>query len=100
MSDAAGACIYSEGPPMNTDIGGIGVRISFYLQTLFLGVPSNDRILIERLIEMLPASLSARSRSLEEVIGSLYTLIATNMAMAITALILGLKPQPEITFHE
>jgi hypothetical protein len=30
----------------------------------------------------------------------MYTLIATNMAMAVTALILGWKPSPEISFHE
>jgi hypothetical protein len=30
-------CPYSGGPPMNNDVSGIGVRISFYLQTLFLG---------------------------------------------------------------
>jgi len=67
---------------MNTDISGIGVRISFYLQTLFLGC------------------LSARSRSLDEVTGSLYTLVATNVAMAVSSLILGLKPEPEISFHD
>jgi len=31
------SCNYTRGPPLNTDISGIGVRISFYLQTLFLG---------------------------------------------------------------
>jgi hypothetical protein len=34
---AHSACQYAGGPPMNTDISGIGVRISFYLQTIFLG---------------------------------------------------------------
>jgi len=67
---------------MNTDVSGIGVRISFYLQILFL------------------ACLSARSGSLDEITTSLYTLIATNMAMAVTALILGWKPNPEISFHD
>ncbi|KAJ7473618.1 hypothetical protein B0H11DRAFT_2036576 [Mycena galericulata] len=71
-----------EGPPMNTDISGIGVRISFYLQTLFL------------------SCLSARSGSLDEITGALYTLLATNTAMAVTALILGLKPTPEISFQD
>ncbi|KAJ7907601.1 hypothetical protein B0H13DRAFT_2332196 [Mycena leptocephala] len=67
---------------MNTDIGGIGVRLSFYLQTLFLGC------------------LSIRSPSLDEVTGAFCTLIATNTGMAVTALILGFKPTPEISFHD
>ncbi|KAF7344024.1 hypothetical protein MVEN_01691800 [Mycena venus] len=67
---------------LNTDISGIGVRLSYYLQTLFLGC------------------LSARSGSLDEIAGALYTLMATNTAMAVTALILGLKPQPEITLQD
>ncbi|KAJ7658310.1 hypothetical protein DFH06DRAFT_1327588 [Mycena polygramma] len=68
--------------PLNSDISGIGVRISFYLQTLFLGC------------------LSVRSSVVEEISGALYTLMATNTAMAITGLILGLKPEPEITFQD
>ncbi|KAJ7021306.1 hypothetical protein C8F04DRAFT_1273912 [Mycena alexandri] len=76
-------CTYgSGGPPMNTDISGIGVRVSFYLQTLFL------------------SCLSARAGSLEEIKSALYTLLFTNTAMAVTALILGLKPKPEISFHD
>ena len=35
--DTAAICLHGGGPPMNTDVSGIGVRISFYLQTLFLG---------------------------------------------------------------
>ncbi|KAJ7268578.1 hypothetical protein C8J57DRAFT_1325606 [Mycena rebaudengoi] len=75
-------CPYSGGPAMNTDISGIGVRVSFYLQTLFL------------------SCLSARSGSQNEITGALYTLLATNTAMAVAALILGLKPNPEISFHD
>ncbi|KAJ7745622.1 hypothetical protein B0H14DRAFT_2637098 [Mycena olivaceomarginata] len=58
---------------LNSDISGIGVRISYYLQTLFLGC------------------LSVRSGSLDGIAGALYTLMATNTAMAVTGLILGLK---------
>ncbi|KAJ7436116.1 hypothetical protein FB451DRAFT_1108965 [Mycena latifolia] len=76
------SCPNGGGPPMNTDISGIGVRLSFYLQTLFLGC------------------LSTRSPSLEEVTGAFYTLLATNTGMAVTALTLGLKPAPEISFHD
>ncbi|KAJ7610214.1 hypothetical protein FB45DRAFT_1038252 [Roridomyces roridus] len=70
------------GPPLNTDVSGIGVRISFYLQTVCL------------------TCLSLRSDSPEEITGALYTLLATNTAMAVAALILGLKPTPEISFHD
>jgi len=70
------------GPPLNQDIAGTGVRISFYLQTLFL------------------ACLSARSHSIGEINGSLYTLIVTNIAMAVSALILGLQPNTGISFHD
>ncbi|KAJ6614342.1 hypothetical protein B0H10DRAFT_2191521 [Mycena sp. CBHHK59/15] len=44
--------------------------------------------------------LCVRSQSLNEITGALYTLLFTNTAMAVTALILGLKPTPEISFHE
>ncbi|KAJ7613166.1 hypothetical protein FB45DRAFT_273496 [Roridomyces roridus] len=70
------------GPPLNTDVSGIGVRISFYLQTVFL------------------TCLSLRSDSSEAITGALYTLLATNTAMAVAALILGLKPRPDISFHD
>ncbi|KAJ7221286.1 hypothetical protein GGX14DRAFT_558784 [Mycena pura] len=67
---------------LNSDISGIGVRISYYLQTFFLGC------------------LSVRSGNVNEIIGALYTLMATNIAMAATGLILGFKPQPEISFQD
>ncbi|KAJ7797269.1 hypothetical protein B0H14DRAFT_2912188, partial [Mycena olivaceomarginata] len=79
MSDS---CAYIGGPPLKTDISGIGVRVSFYLQTVFLGC------------------LSARSTSPEEVAGALYILLATNTGMAVTAFILGFKSIPEISFHD
>ncbi|KAJ7801088.1 hypothetical protein B0H13DRAFT_2390168, partial [Mycena leptocephala] len=71
-------CAYA----LNPDISGIGVRISYYLQTLFLGC------------------LSVRSGSLDKIAGALYTLMATNTAMAVTGMILGLKPRPEISFQD
>ena len=46
------------------------------------------------------ACLSARSGSLDEITGSLYTLVATNVAMAVTAFILGFKNNAEITLQE
>ncbi|KAI5118519.1 hypothetical protein M0805_007688 [Coniferiporia weirii] len=81
--DPSCGCLSSGGgPQMNTDISGPGVRISFYLQALFL------------------ACLSARSGSLDEITGALYTLIATNVAMAVTSFILGFKSEPEISLHD
>ncbi|KAF7964933.1 hypothetical protein HWV62_1619 [Athelia sp. TMB] len=83
MTDvSSGVCQFAGGPPLNTDISGVGVRVSFYLQTIFLALQA------------------ARSATQDEIAGAEYTLIATNMAMAITALILGLKPIPEISFHD
>jgi len=41
-----------------------------------------------------------RSGSIHEIAGALYTLMATNTAMCITGLILGLKPVPEISLQE
>ncbi|KAJ7440924.1 hypothetical protein B0H11DRAFT_2292589 [Mycena galericulata] len=76
------ACVNGVGPAMNTDISGIGVRVSFYLQALLL------------------SCLSLRSKSLDEIKGALYTLLATNTAMAVTALILGFVPTPEISLHD
>lgn len=67
---------------MNTDVCGIGVRIAFYLQTFFL------------------ACWSLRSCAPHEVTSALYTVVITNMAMTITVLMLGLKPEPEISFHD
>ncbi|KIM74202.1 hypothetical protein PILCRDRAFT_828496 [Piloderma croceum F 1598] len=82
MSNTQNVCQYTNGPPMNTDISGIGVRISFYLQTIFL------------------TCLSMKSQKLLEITGAFYTLIAMNMAVAVTSLILGLRAEPEISFHD
>lgn len=82
MSRSDFTCVPGQGPPMNTDVSGIGVRISFYLQTLLL------------------ACLAVRSSRLKEAKGAMFTLIATNMALAATVLILGLKTNPEITLHD
>lgn len=101
LADASPGCIYPGGPPLNLDVSGIGVRISFYLQTLFLGEYCSLYAPSQRaLTSSILACLSARSGSLDEITGTLYTLIATNMAMAVTSLLLGLKPQPEISFQE
>jgi len=69
-------------PEMNIDVSGFGVRISFYLQTLFL------------------ALLSVRSGEVAEATNSLLLLVATNIAMVVASLILGFKNNPEITLQD
>ncbi|KAJ7759520.1 hypothetical protein B0H16DRAFT_1884890 [Mycena metata] len=96
MSDS---CAYIGGPPLNTDISGIGVRVSFYLQTVFLGNTLFSYLVLFQLSAN-PGCLSARSTSPEEVTGALYTLLATNTGMAVTAFILGFKSRPEISLHD
>ncbi|KDQ58148.1 hypothetical protein JAAARDRAFT_34960 [Jaapia argillacea MUCL 33604] len=78
-SEVHTGCPTSRGPPINTDIG--GVRISFYLQALFLGL------------------LSVRSDSQDQIADSLHTLLATNTATTFIGLLLGLKAQPEIMLY-
>ncbi|KAJ7759549.1 hypothetical protein B0H16DRAFT_593764 [Mycena metata] len=97
MSDS---CAYIGGPPLNTDISGIGVRLSFYLQTVFLGNSILFSCLVLFQLSANPGCLSARSTSPEEVTGALYTLLATNTGMAVTAFILGFKSRPEISLHD
>ncbi|CAK5271571.1 unnamed protein product [Mycena citricolor] len=82
MAQSQLSCPYGGGPPTNTDVSGVGVRFSFYLQTLFLSL------------------LCARSSEISEIMNALYTLMFTNMAMAVTALILGFEAQPEISFPD
>ncbi|KLO20387.1 hypothetical protein SCHPADRAFT_934248 [Schizopora paradoxa] len=69
-------------PQLNTDVSGIGVRVAFYLQALFM------------------ALLSAQSTSLEETVASLYTIVVTNLAMLVTAFTLGFKSEKEITLQD
>ncbi|KAJ7149430.1 hypothetical protein C8R43DRAFT_502863 [Mycena crocata] len=51
-------------------------------------------------LTMCAGCLFDRSGSLDEVSGALYTLMATNAAMAVTGLILGLKSNPETSFQD
>ena len=83
-------------------VGGIGVRISFYLQALFLGnLLSTPLLLIRMHLNGTVAWLSARSASFKEKRSSLYALIATNIAMVVTTTtILSFKPKPEVTLQE
>ncbi|KLO09390.1 hypothetical protein SCHPADRAFT_567752 [Schizopora paradoxa] len=69
-------------PALNTEVSGIGIRISFYLQTLFLSL------------------LSIRSGSREEVEKSLFLLITTSIAMAISFLICGFQENPQINLQD
>ena len=93
------SCPNGGGPPLNNDISGIGVRVSFYIQTLLLGALSTPFSMFHSKASP-SAILCTRSGSLDEIMSAMYTLISTNMAIAVTALILGLKPNPEISLHE
>ena len=86
----------------NSDVSGIGVRISFYLQSLFLGEQllahghcppwfSTDR---------LSALLSARSGEVDDVSGALQILVTTNVAYVIASFVSGFSSQPQITYQE
>ncbi|KAJ7809251.1 hypothetical protein B0H14DRAFT_3481628 [Mycena olivaceomarginata] len=68
-------CPYTHSPPLNTDIAGIGVRVSFYIQSLC------------------HIYLSGKA-------DSKYTWMLTITSMAVTSLILSLRPEPDITFHD
>ena len=46
------------------------------------------------------AVLAARSEKMEEINSALYTLMLTNVAMAVTTLVLGFQPNPGMTFQE
>ncbi|KZT24781.1 hypothetical protein NEOLEDRAFT_1093604 [Neolentinus lepideus HHB14362 ss-1] len=65
----------SAGPAPNPDVSGIGVRLSFYIQAVLLAI------------------LSARTSSADEITQNLGTLIVTNMAYAVTTLVLGFTNQ-------
>lgn len=56
--------------------------------------------LVCSLINFFQGCLSARSGSLDEISGSIYTLLVTNLAMVITTFILGFQEFPEITLQE
>ncbi|EIN08101.1 hypothetical protein PUNSTDRAFT_135616 [Punctularia strigosozonata HHB-11173 SS5] len=62
-------------PNPNTDVSGIGVRISFYLQSVLLSL------------------LAARSASADEITDALSTLIITNLALCVTTMVQSLEDQ-------
>ena len=84
---------------MNPDVSGPGVRISFYLQAFFLCTFLCLWVLYCSEHHVL-AVLAARSDSKEEINTALYTLTLTNVAMAVTTLVLGFQPNPGMSFQE
>ncbi|KAJ7217267.1 hypothetical protein GGX14DRAFT_602769 [Mycena pura] len=70
-------------PPVpNTDVSGIGVRVSFYLQYT---------------LAALSCTVSQEIRDIED---ALSTLAVTNMAYCVTTLVLGFKSSPELTLYD
>ncbi|KAF9461653.1 hypothetical protein BDZ94DRAFT_1310404 [Collybia nuda] len=75
-------CEFPGSPPLNTDVAGIGVRISFYVQaslSIIFAVVS-------------PPGDATYSQSL------IY--IVTNISIISTAIILGFSPNPQITLQD
>ena len=86
---------------MNTDVGGVGVRLSFYLQSLLVG----ERILfwhcrLSRSLTRKLGVLAALSRDFDEISTSLQTLFMTNLSMTVTTFTLGFKKNPNLTLQE
>ncbi|KLO09393.1 hypothetical protein SCHPADRAFT_567879 [Schizopora paradoxa] len=69
-------------PPMNSDISGIGVRLSFYIQTWFLSI------------------FSVWSTSFEDTEASFTSLISISLAMSITFFSSGFKNNPTVTLQD
>ncbi|KAF7353313.1 F-box domain-containing protein [Mycena sanguinolenta] len=64
--------------PPNPDISGLGVRISFYVQTIALGKEDPPLVLILVLLT---------ARSLDEALNSVWTLLGTSLGLTISALV-------------
>ncbi|KAJ7118143.1 hypothetical protein C8R44DRAFT_878772 [Mycena epipterygia] len=91
----ATACPNGEGPPMNTDISGIGVRFSFYLQTLFL---SNANFFFVSVAPTNTATAANTATAVTALIWwvyriSSYTVFAFAFAMLIMAPSFGTTPE-------
>ena len=102
-------CPVDFAPEINSDVSGIGVRVSFYLQSLLLGkrrsffISIYLRVLFHCTDESrLPyiAFMAIRGKTVNEISSAMYTLVITNLAMVVTAFIMGFKKNPSLTFHE
>lgn len=74
----------SEGQQNNPDISGVGVRISFYLQTIFLGACSTLQRHFKTYLILHPVLLI--DRSWEDAPSALWTFIATSFGLTVAAI--------------
>ena len=44
--------------------------------------------------------MAIRGKTVNEISSAMYTLVITNLAMVVTAFIMGFKKNPSLTFHE
>lgn len=65
----------------NPDISGIGVRVSFYLQAILLGMKIIPKLQLPTLTFLVSALLAARSPEQAEITDALTTLVVTNLAL-------------------
>lgn len=76
-----------EGVAVNPDISGIGVRLSFYLQNLFLGKRVSC-VSLHEFAEMLVCGVVLLvTRSWEDAPGALWTFVTTSFGLTVAAVI-------------
>ena len=67
-------------------------NISIYLRVLFHCTDESRLPYI--------AFMAIRGKTVNEISSAMYTLVITNLAMVVTAFIMGFKKNPSLTFHE
>jgi hypothetical protein len=94
------SCLFDGSPPLNTDIAGIGVRISTYVQAFLAseshGQSINGAVLnCDRLVV-----ITTVSSELEEIHGQALTYVIMNISVITAALFLGFSSDPQISLQE
>ncbi|KAF8187476.1 hypothetical protein BJ912DRAFT_926719 [Pholiota molesta] len=82
MSSTNFTCPFPGSPPLNTDIAGIGVRISTYVQS-FLTIVS-----------------LTLSPDMDKVFDQSFPFIIMNISVMVAALVLGFSPSPQISLQD
>ncbi|KAF9473014.1 hypothetical protein BDN70DRAFT_886280 [Pholiota conissans] len=82
MASSALSCQFTGSPPLNTDIAGIGVRISTYVQA-FLSIIT---------ITVSP--------SLTDIYNQAFPYVIMNISVTVAALVLGFSSNPQITLQD
>lgn len=82
MSSSVLSCPFVASPPLNTDVAGIGVRISTYVQSLLTVV----------IITVLP--------EIGDIYAQCFPFVIMNISVMIAALLLGFSPDPQISLQD